>query len=266
MNGAVIYYETHGHISEPAVLLIHAGVANLRMWDCLVPVLEPDHFVIRYDTRGFGNTTTRDVGFSDREDARDLLDHLGIDRATVIGCSRGGGIAIDLALESPDRVAGLATIGSGPSGFPDLEPTGREHEILDAMDRAFAAGDWAALNELEVRLWSIGPTREQNLLDPAFVELAYSLNRANLDRAGEHPRPERLDPPAFDRLPDLGMPTLVTVGESDVTEQLAAFEFLVATIPAVTSARFADAAHLPSVERPEAFNRVLGGWLALHGL
>ena len=266
VNGAVLYYETHGHISDPAVLLIHAGVANLRMWDCLVPVLDRDHFVIRYDTRGFGNTSSRDVDFSDREDASDLLDHLGIARATVIGCSRGGGIAIDLALESPDRVAGLATIGSGPSGFPDLEPSDREHEILDAMDRAFAAEDWAALNELEVRLWSIGPTRDQARLDPEFVELAYSLNRSNLARVGERPRPERLDPPACDRLVDLRMPTLVTVGESDVTEELAAYEFLVATIPKVTSARFADAAHLPSVERPEAFNRVLGGWLRLHDL
>ena len=57
VNGAVLYYETHGHISDPAILLIHAGVANLRMWDGLVPMLDRDHFVIRYDTRGFGNTS-----------------------------------------------------------------------------------------------------------------------------------------------------------------------------------------------------------------
>lgn len=266
VNGAALYYETDGHISHPAVLLIHAGVANLRMWDPLVPALSDDHFVVRYDTRGFGSTRSQNAPFSDRTDARDILDHLGLERATIVGCSRGGGIAIDFTLEHPERSAGLVTIGAGPSGFPDIEPTDREDEILDAMDRAYEARDWAALNELEVRLWTIGPLREQSSLEPGFVDLAYSLNRANLSHVDERPVPIQLDPPAYDRLVDIAVPTLVTVGEDDVTADLAAFEYLAATVPRVTSARFADAAHLPSVERPEAFNRVLVGWLALHAL
>jgi len=266
VNGAALYYETDGHISHPAVLLIHAGVANLRMWDTLVPALSEDHFVVRYDTRGFGSTSCSNDEFSDRTDARDILDHLGLERATIVGCSRGGGIAIDFTLEHPDRSAGLVTIGAGPSGFPDLEPSDREHEILDAMDRAFEAQDWATLNELEVRLWTIGPLRDQSALESGFVDLAYSLNRVNLAHVEEKPRPIELDPPAYDRLVDIAVPTLVTVGEDDVTEDLAAFEYLAATVPGVTSARFADAAHLPSVERPEDFNRLLLGWLALHEL
>lgn len=266
VNGAALYYETDGHVSSPAVLLIHAGIANLRMWDSLVPALADDHFVIRYDTRGFGATTTNDVDFSDRADARAILDHLGVPAATLIGSSRGGGIAIDLTIESPDRVSGLVLIGSGPSGFPDLEPTEAEHALLDRMDAAFGAEDWPLLNELEVRLWSIGPTREPATLDPAFVELAFELNRTNLARAHEAPTPIELDPPAYDQLVDVEVPTLVAVGDHDLTEELAAFEYLRTTIPNATGVRFAGSAHLPSVEEPREFTRSLTDWLAEHSL
>ena len=134
------------------------------------------------------------------------------------------------------------------------------------MDRAFAEQAWDVLNELEVRLWAIGPGREQATLDPGFVRLAYELNRENLAHSTERPRPEPLDPPAYDRLVDIAVPTLVTVGEHDLTEELAAFEFLITAIPHADSVRFADSAHLPSVEQPEEFARVLLAWLDAHSL
>ncbi len=264
--GASLYYETDGHVSKPAILLIHAGIATLRMWDPLVPVIAEDHFVVRYDSRGFGATTTEDVDFSDRDDARAILDHLGIDHATVIGCSRGGGIAIDLAIETPERVRALVTIGAGPSGFPDLEPTAAEEAMFDRMDAAFAAADWPLLNELEVRLWSIGPTRESGTLDQGFVELAFALNRDNLAHATERPRPRPLDPPAYDRLVDIRVPTLVTVGDHDVSEELAAFEYLITSIPTADGVRFRESAHLPSVEQPAEFAHELTEWLTAHKL
>src|SRR5690554_1885960 len=185
VDSATLYYETDGQASSPALLLIHAGIAHLGMWDPQVDDLAHDHFVIRYDTRGFGKTTTEDVEFSDHGDALALLDHLGIERATVIGCSRGGRIAIDLAIEHPERVSGLVTIGGGPSGFPNLELTPEEDAISDRMDAAFRAKDWEQLGDLEVRLWSIGPARREEDLDPEFVAKAYELNSINLQHAEE---------------------------------------------------------------------------------
>src|SRR5690606_41415109 len=126
------------------------------MWDPQVAALSAGHFVIRFDTRGFGETEAADVPFSNRRDALDLLDHLGIARATVIGCSRGGSIAIDLAVAHPDRVAGLVTIGSGPSGLPELELTEREDALFDGLDALDAAKDWDALARREVELWDFG--------------------------------------------------------------------------------------------------------------
>jgi 3-oxoadipate enol-lactonase len=262
LPGASLYYETDGHVSSPALLLIHAGIATLRMWDNIVPALAADHFVIRYDARGYGETTAAHEKFSDRADALDLLDHLGIARATVIGCSRGGRIAIDLAVEHPDRVAGLVTIGSGPSGFPDTELTDREDAMVDLLDGAFAAEDWALLHDLEVRLWSIGPTRDEADLDPAFVAEAYALNRANTVHHAETPIPTPLEPPAYDRVVDIDVPTLVTVGDHDLSRALIQYEYLLTTIPNADGCRFPDSAHLPSVEQKDEFERVLLGWLA----
>lgn len=266
VNGATLYYETDGRLSSPALLLIHAGIANLRMWDPQVAALAREHFVIRYDTRGFGRTSTEDVEFSDHADALAMLDHLGVAQATVIGCSRGGRIAIDLAIEHPERVSGLVTIGSGPSGFPDTELTPEEDELADQLDAAFESKDWERLGDLEVRLWSIGPTRREEDLDPAFVATAYELNRANLPHAEENPTHTPVEPPAYDRLVDLDVPALVMVGDHDLSECLTQYEYLSTTIPRADSARFPESAHLPSVEQPQEFERVLLQWLSQHGL
>jgi 3-oxoadipate enol-lactonase len=266
VNGARLYYETDGPVDAPALLLIHAGIASVRMWDPQVPALAQDHHVIRYDTRGFGKTTTEDVEFSDHDDALAILDHLGVERATIIGCSRGGRIAIDLAIQHPERVSGLVTIGSGPSGFPDTELTPEEDAISDQMDAAFEAKDWETLGDLEVKLWGIGPTRREEDLDPEFVAQAYALNRANLPHAEEAAIHVPLEPPAFDRVVDIDVPALILVGDHDVSECLAQYEYLSTTIPRADSARFPGSAHLPSVEQPEEFERILRQWLAQHGL
>jgi pimeloyl-ACP methyl ester carboxylesterase len=86
--GARLYYEADGHASAPALLLLHAGIANLRMWDPVIDALSAEHFVIRFDARGFGQSTADDVEYSERSDALYVLDHLGVEEATLIGCSR----------------------------------------------------------------------------------------------------------------------------------------------------------------------------------
>jgi pimeloyl-ACP methyl ester carboxylesterase len=264
--GASLYYETAGHVSSPALVLLHAGIANLRMWDPQIDALAAEHYVIRFDTRGFGQTSTEDVEFSNRADALAVLDHLGVARATVIGCSRGGTIAIDLAVEHPDRVAGLVTIGSGPSGFPDTELTELEDARFDEIDRVFEAQDWHKLARLEAAIWDFGPLRREEDLDPEFVRTAYALNRVNVIHAEENPVSIPLEPPAYDRVVDITVPTLVTVGEYDMSEVLAAYEYLVSTVPDASGCVFRDTAHLPNVERAADVQRVLLDWLTENNL
>lgn len=261
-----LYYETEGRREDPALLLIHAGIATLRMWDPLIPALAEHHYVIRFDTRGFGETDSDDVEFSNCDDALRLLDELGIERATVIGSSRGGQIALDLAVEHGDRVAGIVTIGSGPSGFPEIELTETEDDLFDQIDAAWEARDWPVSMDAEVRLWAVGPLRNPGDIDPDFLETARMLNRFNISKVDQNPIPRALERPAFDRVVDIGVPTLVVVGEYDITPALMQFEYLAEQIPDADSSCIDDTAHLPSVERPGAFLTVLEPWLAKHSL
>ncbi|HZM73261.1 MAG TPA: alpha/beta fold hydrolase, partial [Candidatus Polarisedimenticolia bacterium] len=87
--GGRLYVEDEGN--GPPVVLLHAGIANLRAWDAMVPGLAASgHRVIRYDARGFGRSETEDVTFSNRADAIAVLDALGLTRAALVGNSRGG--------------------------------------------------------------------------------------------------------------------------------------------------------------------------------
>src|SRR5687768_14288580 len=153
-NGARIYYEVDGS-GEP-IVFIHAGVANLRMWDDQVAALRDDYRVIRYDTRGFGRTETEAVEFSNRADIAALLDHLGEASAHVVGFSRAGSIALDFALEYPDRVRSLVIGAGGISGFesPEAEANAATFGLAEKL---WEAKDWEALSDWEADYWASGP-------------------------------------------------------------------------------------------------------------
>jgi len=265
--GAELAYETAGRVSAPALLLIPSGIATLRMWDQQVDALAEDHFVARYDPRGFGGTRHDEaVPFANRNDALALLDHLGVERATVVGASRGGTIALDLALDAPDRVAGVVTVCSSPSGFPDIPLPDEEQRRFDEVDAIDPAFEPLRLVQLETTLWAVGPLRTQADLDPGFVRRVHELNAPNVTHAADDGTVLPLEPPAYGRLRDIRSPALVMVGEYDVSSALAEYEYQLAELPDATGHRFADAAHLPNVERPAEFERVLLDWLGGRGL
>ncbi|MFC9559344.1 alpha/beta fold hydrolase [Agromyces sp. NPDC056965] len=265
--GAELHYESAGRASAPALLLIPAGIATLRMWDEQIDALAEDHFVARFDPRGFGGTRHDEaVPFANHADAVAVLDHLGIAEATVIGASRGGRITLDTALAFPDRVRGVVTIGSEPSGYPDLPLTDEEQRRFDEIEAIDPAIDAALLMRLEADVWAVGPTRTEADVDPAFVRRAHELNAPNAAHATDDGTVLRLEPPAYERLGDIRVPALVTVGEYDLSIELAAYDHLLAHLPSATGVRFDGTAHLPSVERPEEFTRALLDWLERHGL
>ena len=262
LPGASIYYELDGSPHDPALLLIHSGITQLRMWDPQIEALSQAHFVIRFDARGFGRTVAQPGPYSDRWDALSLLDHVGVDTVTAIGCSRGGMIAIELAVDAPGRTAGLVTIGSTPSGHPEVEETPHEHALYELVEAATGAEQL----RLEADFWEVGPLRDPATLDPAFVATARELNVANLSHINEKRERIPLEPPAYERLGEITVPTLVMVGEHDVSVVMPATKSLLARIPNAQEHRFAEVAHLPNVEQPEEFEAVLLAWLTEHHL
>jgi len=123
LNGARINYERSG--SGFPVLFIHAGIADSRMWEPQAKTWADRFDMIRPDLRGFGDSDLPPAPYSNRADLAGLLDHLGLYRAHVIGCSMGGTVAIDLAVEHPDRVERLVLIGRGSAGRTWARPTPR---------------------------------------------------------------------------------------------------------------------------------------------
>ena len=114
----------------PPVVLLHAGIVDLRAWDSFVPHLVAGGCrAVRYDARAWGRSTTEDVAYSNRADVVAVLDALGIDRAALVGNSRGGQIAFDTAVEFPDRVVAVVGVGAGLGGF-EGHPTPEEIAFL----------------------------------------------------------------------------------------------------------------------------------------
>ena len=265
--GARLAYDTAGNPADRPLVFIHAGVATRDMWDPQFADLAHDHFVVRYDTRGFGESVGDDVPFANRDDLIRVLDAVGLERATLVGCSRGGGIALDTALEHPDRVAGLVTIGSNPSGmdYSVVPSTELERQMEAEMELAEQAQDLEAVVRIEVQYWDLGPERSVDDVSPEFLARAIELNTgaAHWDFNAEH---RALVPPAVGRLGELAVPALIVVGDYDVTEARAGFDLLVAGIPDAEPLRYPDSAHLPSVEHPERFTADLRAWLAKHAL
>lgn len=263
--GAQIYYEDSGDVDKPALLFIHAGVADSRMWQPQVEFFANDYCVVRYDTRGYGRTNTEDVEFSNRADAIAVLDHLGIDKAVLIGCSRGGQIAIDTALEYPNRVAALVPVCAGLSGY-DFQPSDSAKdlttgELFEQMELAESVKDFERLIDLEVHLWADGAGQPVGRAPAQVRALMREMIATAYRRAQPEGRAIPLQPPAAERLSEINIPTLVVAGALDTSAVLEIAEYMRQHIAGAQKIVFDATAHVPSMEFPDQFNQALSAFL-----
>jgi pimeloyl-ACP methyl ester carboxylesterase len=246
-GSAVLAAESTG--SGPDVLLVHAGVTDQRSWAHVVDALS-GHRCLTYDARGYGRTNyQREDGWSPAGDAVAVLDAYDVDRAVVVGSSMGGRTSIDLALSHPERVRALVLIGPAVSGAP--EPT-YEPEVLaldETWEAAEAAGDLDAVNEIEARVWLDGPTAPEGRVTGAPRDLFLQMNRRALaaDETGE----QSAEVSAWDRLAEIGVPTLLLVGEHDLRYIHENCAHAARTIPGARLVELPGVAHLPHLENDE---------------
>lgn len=258
-NGARIYYEVEGE-GEP-VVLIHAGIANLRMWDEQVAALRDAYRVIRYDTRGFGRTETQDVSFSNRADIAALLDQLGEESAHIVGISRAGSIALDFALESPERVRSLVVANGGVSGY---ESPDDDYSLFEQAEKWEEAKAWEPLAEWETDFWvnGLGQPKDRVALEIRDRVHEWILTNYEADKVGG--RPLVLDPPAAGRLAELRAALLVMIGTVDEAGTQSAMRYLAENVPGARLEIFEGAAHMVNMEQPERFNRLLREFVDEH--
>jgi pimeloyl-ACP methyl ester carboxylesterase len=253
VNGASLYYEILGE-GEPLVLL-HAGIADGRMWDGQFEAFAEGYRAVRYDRRGFGRSAIVEGPYSHHDDLRGLLDYLGIERAGLVGCSMGGGAAIDFALRHPERARALVLVGSAVSGVESDEDPPEEWDELVAAD---AAGNLERVSELEVRIWVDGPYRGPEEVDPLVRDLVREMNLIALrNEASELGEEMPADLPAASRLVEIRAPTLIVVGELDRPEIVAKAELLERSIPGARRVVMPGTAHVPNMEKPAEFNRIV---------
>jgi 3-oxoadipate enol-lactonase len=252
LNGARIHYERSG--KGFPVLFIHAGIADSRMWEPQARAFAKQFDMVRPDLRGFGDTALPPAPYSGVADLDALLDHLRIDRAHVVGCSMGGTLALDLALEHPRRVERLVLIAAGVSGS---NLGAADAALFTEVEEADKAGDMDAVNRAEVRLWVDGPRRREGTAPATVRALVLDMNGRSLHTDWASAESQPVARPAIGRLGEIAAPTLVIVGDQDLPHCLANADLIASKVPGARKVLIKDAAHLPSLERPEEFNRVL---------
>ena len=258
--------DLHGHRaiyriagSGPPVVLIHGMINSSRHWERVALQLAERHTVIAPDLLGHGDSATPRGDYSLGAHAasiRDLLSAIGIERASIVGHSLGGGVAMQFFWQFPQRTERLALISSGGLGH-EVSPLLRSM-ALPGMSKVLAA----AAHPTVVRALAAGGTQTRAvaralrpLSTPGAREAFLQTLRSVIDVRGQRVS-------ATDRLYLLeAMPTLIVWGERDHTIPISHGLAAHAAIPHSRFATLPKAAHFPHLEDPDGLARVLADFL-----
>jgi len=275
-GGTRLAYDEAG--SGPAVVFVHAGVGDRRMWDHQFTAFARTHRVVRYDWRGHGGSADHEGPVTHHEDLLALMDGLGIERATLVGASYGGAHCADAALAAPERVEALALVCPGMSGHEWPEVFVREsrkmvlaavpHERLEVYRAGRAApdpADVAAMAQAQARFMVLGPGRDPEDMPQEAWDLSLLMLRELFARQWSGPVLTTRPPgrPAKARLGDLAAPTLVVKGLSEPGPVREVADLYAEGVHGARLLELPDTGHLPSVERPAELTAALADFLGV---
>ncbi len=248
VNGVELAYEEAG--SGPPLLLIHAGIADRRMWDDTQGAFADRYRVIRPDLRGYGETPLPDGPFVYAADMAELLRGLNASRAHVVGVSMGGSVAMDLALAHPELVDRLVLVAPGLSGWE----WGEEARVgFAAEEAAVKAGDLDEASWVAVRMWLDGPSRTPDQVDTELRRRVFEMQRHALEYDNDKAEGGWLVADRRGRMGEITSPTLVIVGNRDQPDMVDIARHMADHIPGARLEVMEGVAHLPPMEAPEAF-------------
>lgn len=245
----------------PALVFIHSGVTDQRGWEAQISHFRKGYQTVTLDLRGYGETVAPPEPYSSLQDLLAVMNALSIDKAVLIGNSKGGRLSLDFALAYPQRVRALVLIAPAISGAPKVEQWPPEVQRYDVqVDAAYDADDLDAVNELEAGLWLDGLGSSQPRVSGPVRDLFLDMNGRALRAApvGDELPPEHS---AYARLSQIRVPTLLVTGDLDLPHMQANAEHAARTIPDARLHVMHGAAHLPQLEQPAAFNALLSAFL-----
>ena len=233
----------------PPLVLLHPGIGDSRIWEPVLAPLTARYRVIRYDARGYGNSPAATVEFSLLRDLGAVLGRYGVERMAIVGCSQGGATALGLALAQPERVAAIVLLCPGVPGFPMSDE--EEAAMVGPERYAKIEADWTRAAEdkdvdgLADVMAGIGGAGEGGST-PAVLEQLRSAARASLFSASD-----AADPPVFDRLGEIAVPTSLLVGDADWPPLVEANRQAAERIPGCEYTLVPGVDHVPPLRVPE---------------
>ena len=246
VNGARLWVEQQG--DGPAVLFVHGGLGDSRLWEPQARALASRFRCIRYDLRFWGRSESPGVEFSSVDDAIGVLDALDVDRAAIVGLSLGGGLALDVALARPDRVWALVHVAAGVTGLP-VEPYSAEQ--VAAYEAAEGRGDLDTMMEIDFAVWApLGA-------DAHLRELWRATPDARGVPDGATPGPRT---PAHDRLEQVAVPTLVIVPTHDPPAQRKVGAAVARRVPGAQLVEI-DSDHYLTLREPDSVTAAIESFL-----
>jgi 3-oxoadipate enol-lactonase len=260
VGGAELYYEARG--AGPAVVFVHAGIADSGMWDEQFDTFAAEFSVLRYDMRNFGQTVAGETAFADWEDLAIVMQKLAIESAFVVGASMGATVAVGLALERPELVRGLILVS--PGIFPGHEPSGELRRGWSKLSQALDSGDTNRALDIELDMWVDRAGRQPTPVSDAVRQRVRQMNARAYELASDSPNRKPLRPPALTRLGQIAAPTLVITGSRDMPDVATIARRLERGIPHVQAAIVPEAAHMLNMEQPRRFNELVLDFLHAH--
>ena len=241
--------------------MIHAGFLDSRMWDDQFQLFAKSARVIRYDVRGFGRSSKPSAEYSDAEDLLALLKHLNIESTSILGISNGGRIAFDFVSVHPSMVNRLILVSPGIRGYKSSGPEeDREWKELDKkmdlQDLAISENRIDDAVNIDLKVWASaqGTPSKNRILKIATTNSHIHKNPPNkLQKSPE--------PPAFTKLDQIRIPTILIVGDQDVKGMQTMTKRLHELIPGSELRVIRGADHIANMSRPEEFNAIVSSFL-----
>jgi 3-oxoadipate enol-lactonase len=249
--GAVLYYEIAGEGSS--LTFVHGLGLDCRMWDDQFSAFAARFRVLRYDLRGFGNSSVpSSAGYAHHEDLYELLTHLNIRQSALVGLSMGGRVVIDFSLTYPKMITALVPVDAAVGGY-----TFRSFSTEAIMKLAQESGIEAA-NRAWFEHELFAPARRKDAVRKKLAAMVNSYS--GWQWLNKNPW-VALDPPACHRLEKIRVPAMVMVGEEDLPDFQAIADLLSQQIPQASKEVLKMAGHLCNMETPDSFNRLLQEFL-----
>lgn len=244
VDGGTLWVEDSGGDGTP-VVLIHGGWTDSRIWEPLLSLLPTGTRTVRYDARGYGRSAPAATPFTQLDDLKAVLDHVGISSAIVVGHSGGGATGLCLALDDPRRVSQLVLLAPGISDYP----WPLDDPYFAEFEACYAADDRDGLVELGLQTWAPADltTYTRTLVRDATEAL---FNQGDLQRP---------DPPAFDRLAEIDVAAMSLIGDRDHHTVLDCAKAVVERMPRCRQTLVAGVDHMVPLRVPGLIADIVTG-------